>query len=205
MENNDNGSKKIQELRQELISELNKSYIEMVDDYADENSNVVFGNSSLSHARYITLRMFERAKENIFILSGKLDELYFDNTIKEILPYLASKVDSIKIITLQETDNDKIVAFKEMFSEINKKVKTDKKMEKNIIGYIALKNSGDPENYKHFYIIDERAWREEAPHKESFDPEDIRAEACFNDTKTGKKLAYAFMELWNRFAPINAT
>lgn len=184
---------KVEEILKKLKSKLNESYIEMVDDCAQEDSSLKFKNSSLSHACYITYKMLERAKENVYILSGTLCELYFD-TVKDFLRLFAVNLSSIKIITLQEKDSKKIKKLREFFEEINSM------SGKKIIEYIPLENKSDPKDFKHFYVVDGKAWRKEKAHDTNHNLQEIHADVCFNDSKEGKELEKAFNSIWNTFA-----
>lgn len=188
----------LKKLWEEIKQDLNESYMIMVDKFAEENSDIVFGNSSLNHALYITCKMVEQAKEKIYILSGTLSEMYF-NTIKHFLADAATNVPSIKIITLQENDSDKISRFKAFIDNVNKD------FDREVIEYIPLENTGDAKNFQHFCVVDKKAWREEIPHGTMFDNDDIRADVCFNDSKKGGVLSDVFMIIWKHFAPVHVT
>jgi hypothetical protein len=192
-------NKKYEEILAELRNELNSSYVDMVDKYANSNSSVEFTNSSLSHASYITCKMLEKATDEVLIISGTLHELYFDS-IKIALNKFATKIKKIRIITLHEEDAQKRKEHEDFFSSINKKNKDEGRKE-DAIEYLPLQYTGSPENVQHFYVIDKKSWRIEKPHGLEVDHNDIRATICFNDEQKGKTLAETFMSVWIEFCP----
>lgn len=179
---------------EEIAKDLNASYINMVNDYATKSSEIPFENSSIDHARYITAKMLTIAKENVYILSGTLNEVYFKK-IREILKLVAKDIKSVKVITLEETNDENVLELANFFKELNKDVGD------NVFQYLPLQNNGDPKKFSHFYIIDGKAWRKESPHdRDIADANDIHAEVCFNNPKKANKLQTKFQNFWDQFA-----
>jgi len=175
-----------------LRSELNKYYVEMVDAYSKEDSKFDFWNSSRNHAGYIFCKMIERTKGEIKILTGNMEELYFEE-IKDYIVDLGVRVRSIQIITVQENDMEKITEYRRIFKLINSAIG------RRVIRYLALKNNGDSKMIQHFMVSDKKAWRLEDAHDMSVAVEDNRAQVCFNNIEEGKRLDIEFQTIWTKF------
>lgn len=182
---------------EKILKTLNPAYVKIVDAHAKGKSSFVFGNSSLSHASYITYKMLECAENEVLILSGRLCELFFEN-IKGFLASCAKTITNIKIITIQEDKQENIDKIKKYVKETNENTKT-----KKVIEYLPLQNKGQPENFQHFYVIDGKAWRKEDPHGEIKDKDDIHADVCFNDALQGRILVDFFRKIWEKHANSN--
>jgi len=178
--------------------ELNEEYIKMVENFANSDSDIVFGNNSLDHAVVIAKNMFKKANSDIEILSGTLDEMYFSQiepSLKEVAERLKLKDEGvIKIITVQEEFPEKL---KKKFENMNLEIGKD------VFKYLPLLNPGKPEDVTHFYVIDGKRWRVEEPHGEIREGK-VKAQVCFNDEHAGENFHKYFDDLWNHYSNENA-
>ncbi len=128
------------------VSQEYKNLVETADKY---NQDFFIDNSTVDHAKFLTLKLINRAKEFIKIFTGDLSEIYYNNTI--ILVALEEKLKNnikIDIITRNEAKSKE-------FIELQKKYKD------NLIIY-NLKDKTPIEN--HFLLVDNTSFRIESPH-----------------------------------------
>lgn len=172
---------------------LIEDYVEFVKKQADNRTNVIFNNSSIAHSVVIAENMFNIAEKSIKILSGTLSGIYYSK-VKTFLMNAAKRINkdgAIKIITIDETDNEKIKKLDDDFKNINKE------LGKDVIKYIALDYKAKHKEIAHFYVIDSQAWRIEKPHNTIKDNnEEVKARVCFNDKEIGTELSNNYDTVW---------
>lgn len=180
----------------QLTDENIDDYEKIVDEYFKLDSPIIFGNLKKAHAKHIIKKLFNDAKQNIRIFSGKFDiEFYSD--VMEDLKEAAKRINApagIKIITVDEKEPEKLLI---QFENINKEINEDKNA--RVIKYLSLINKGKPEDIEHFIVTDNKRYRQEEGHPELTKDTEVKAKVCFNGPIVASDLCNLFDAVWNKY------
>jgi len=205
--NNDNekeGGRKMVENGDEncIKAELSANYIKAIEEAFRKEKKDILYNSSKIHAAFIMEKLFSFAKKDIDVFtSGKDIAFYRGDCLRSVL----SKINkNIKIRVLLEDDS-----CKKEFSEIFPKGTEFKILEK---GYINSRFKAsfsneieefdrEYETFKHFTVIDKRAYRIEKPHAQDIqNSEIVDAVACVKSTHVAGILELIFSNIFKDHA-----
>lgn len=146
-----------------------KTYEQIVENYSNENSNIVFDNKGSDHAAIVVAKMIERAKKSIRIYTGSFDKSVVDNdkVLKALRDKLQQSINIEMLVEDMPIDKNKSNALKLILdtAEINNNIQV------KILGddYFAKTNIG------HFMVVDDIAYRYE------IDMDNFKAICSFND------------------------
>lgn len=176
-------------------------YNAMVDQYIKDDSPVVFGNFTASHASHIITRFLESAQISVAVLSGSFADAFYDGlAIEFLLEQTARRLSNnnglIRIITASGTRCNRLT---ELCNKINNALQRDKEP---IIQYIPARYSGK-HPLKHFMVVDAKRYRLEEPHpcNGSQIPKYVKAEVCCNGRKKASELLESFDTIWDVITP----
>ena len=181
-------------------------YNAMVDQYIKDDSPVVFGNFTASHASHIITRFLESAQISVAVLSGSFADAFYDGlAIEFLLQQTAGRLSSnnghIRIIT---TSGSYLTHLVELCDRINAAFPARK--DNPVIQYIpALYSGKNP--LKHFMVVDAKRYRLEEPHPSNGDqiPDYVKAEVCCNGRKKASELLESFETIWRVLRPSTKT
>jgi len=163
------------------MSEKNfNEYEAIVKEAVEQNKDTFIENSTIEHARVLTVYLLKQANKIIRIFTGTLPELFYtDKRIKESFEEAIKNKRTIQIIV--EDKNNIPQYFKNLIKE--------KKIE------IRENNSKNVKN--HFFLSGKKAFKVELPHeKNNFNG--IRGKANFNNRELGLHIFNIFDELWGK-------
>lgn len=180
-------------------------YNAMVDQYIKDDSPVVFGNFTASHASHIITRFLESAQMSVAVLSGSFADAFYDGLAIEILleqtaRRLSANNGHIRIITSSGSSCNRLMA---LCNRINAALQRE---DNPVIQYIPARYSGT-KPLKHFMVVDAKRYRLEEPHPSNGIqiPEYVKAEVCCNGRKKASELLESFEAIWKVIAPPSAT
>ncbi|KJR43368.1 hypothetical protein MCHI_000733 [Candidatus Magnetoovum chiemensis] len=161
------------------------AFMLIADKYAENETDQILKNRDAGHARYLQERLFNKAKEEMLILTGEVsDEVYTHEYLIEAAIEFIKKDSSKKLNIIYQNDIDKENLLKKrFFSEIKKRADKEKLEDKLKIW--EAKHTKDIVPF-HFSVSDRKFFRLET------DIEQRRAIANFGDKETAKKLAEIF-------------
>jgi hypothetical protein len=157
---------------------VDADYAKIVTEAYRNNQDFIIENSDIDHAKFLSYLLLNKAKNKVRIFTGKLRELFYsDERIKEAIQETANKGKRIDIvIESNEPECKEFLSF----------VKDNEN-----IHVFKLNSVTDIKN--HFILIDETAFRIEAPHtKKQLDGNKVKGLANFNDPIFAKKLVDIF-------------
>lgn len=175
------------------ISELKISneYRKLVEDADKFNQDFFIDNSTIEHAKFLILKLINRAKTFIRIFTDNLSEVYYSNhIILETLKEKLNKNIEVEIITRNKTESKE-------FMELQKQYKNNLKL-------YTLKDKTDMEN--HFLLVDDASFRIESPHsKKDIAISDFKVDAKVNfyNEEVGGLLRGLFEDLKSQSTPQN--
>ena len=175
------------------FSELKISieYRKLVEDADKFDQDFFIDNSTINHAKFLTLKLINRAKNFIRIFTDNLSEVYYCNhIILEALKIKLNKNTKIEIITRNRTKSEEFV-------ELQKQYKDNLKL-------YTLKDKADTEN--HFLLVDDVSFRIELPHTKkdtAISDFNVDAKVNFYNEEVGGFLRGLFEELKSQSIPQN--
>ena len=176
-------------------------YNAMVDQYIKDDSPVVFGNFTASHASHIITRFLESAQISVAVLSGSFADAFYDGlAIEFLLEQTARRISNnngqIRIITASGSSCDRLTL---LCNKINASLQ---RTGNPVIQYVPAKYSGT-NPLKHFMVVDAKRYRLEEPHSSNGNqiPDYVKAEVCCNGRKKASELLESFDAIWRVLVP----
>lgn len=181
-------------------------YNAMVDQYIKDDSPVVFGNFTASHASHIITRFLETAQISVAVLSGNFADAFYDGlAIEFLLEQTARRLSNnnghIRIITTSGSCSNRLVGLCDRINAALPARNNDP-----VIQYIPARYSGK-NPLKHFMVVDAKRYRLEEPHSSKGNqiPDYVKAEVCCNGRKKASELLESFDAIWCVLAPSSKT
>ena len=193
-----NSSYSIENTMQKEGVEGDNSELKISDEYrklvesADKFSQDFFiDNSTVEHAKFLTLKLINRAKNFIRIFTNNLSEVYYSNhIILEALKEKLNKNTKVEIITRNKSESKEFVELQKLY--------------KNNLTLYTLKDKAYGEN--HFLLVDDASFRIELPHsKKDTAISDFKVDAKVNfyNEEIGGLLRGLFEDLKSQSTPQN--
>ena len=169
---------------------VSQEYRSLVENAVKYKQDFFINNSTIEHAKFLTLTLINNAKKYIKIFTGDLSELYYNNStiIKALQTKLQENI-KVEIVTKNGINSKQFMELKEKYKEL----------------LIIRKLDNDTKINNHFLLVDGTSFRVEYPHKKEDTNKDsfnVYAKANFYNQELGGHIGGIFDSLRDVSTPI---
>lgn len=167
---------------------MDSEYREMLEKLLKEDSSTIISNGSTDHATTLIEKLFQMAKEDVTIFSGKLDEIVYGQAgvVDAAGSFLVTDKGTISIVV--ECQDEEVSDKDIMSSEGSFLYKLRKRFGDSVLSQVKLfRTKNNTETFKsHFFVADNKGFR--------FEPDSTKHEALasFNNIDISNKLTSMF-------------
>lgn len=169
----------------ERLEEIDKEYVNIVNEAIQNDLNLDISNSTLNHAVFLAKKLISLSRSDIKIITGELNSPYYEE-IRTELEEAASNLSKVKgkinilIWNKLESGNENFIQLQEKYRDT-----------------VEIKYANREDNINHFLVSDSKRYRFEELHSaKDLRDQNIKGKANFNNRETAESLNQSFESIW---------